>query len=148
MKILYSIIFLFFSVLGYSQDKKAYLLLDKNEELIIYDGYDYFIFNNKKDLEEYNYYKNNKFPVKDSITEELDLSKMGKVEPYLQVSKFRSEDIYYINEDEYRKLKVLNREEFISNFAQLRKNEYDLFFIEKINNDCYKITPMYIYVQM
>jgi len=45
MKILYSITFLFFSILAHSQEhnKKAYLLLDKKEELIIYDNYDYFI---------------------------------------------------------------------------------------------------------
>ena len=103
------IFFLLFNLLAFSQDKNnTYILLDDNEELIIHDDYYYFMFANKKDLEEYYYYKENKFPLKDTITGKLDLSQMGKSNPYLEISKYEHK-AYCINKKEYEKLNVLTR---------------------------------------
>lgn len=146
MKKLCCIILLFLNSLFLLSQEKAYLLKDSNEKLITCEDFFCYIFANEKDLNDFNYSKNNKFPLKDTITGELDLSQMGKPKPYLEVSA-KIKETSYMNQEEYKNLNVFTHGEFTKNFTQLRKNNYDFFFIEKINNDCYKITPMYIYSQ-
>ena len=146
MKIFNSVIFLFLSFISFSQDKNnTYILLDDNEELIIHDEYYYYIFANKKDLEEYYYYKENKFPLKDTITGELDLSQMGKPKPYLEISKYQHK-AYCINKKEYEKLNVLTRAEFTEKFNEIY-NKNNFYFVEKIKDNLYEISPIYIHSQ-
>ena len=142
MKTLINIIFLFFSISMLSQESKAYLLLDKKDELIICEDFFCRIFLNKEKLEQYYYYQKNKFPVKDS-TGVLDMSiTEDDIHPYLLVSKYREES-YCINEKTYENLPVLNRLEFIQKYKN-QKEKYKFYFIERIKEDLYEITPMHI----
>jgi len=142
MKKLFNIILLLFSISLFSQENKAYLLLDEKEELIICEDPFCRIFFNKEKLEQYYYYQKNKFPVKDS-TGVLDMSiTEDDIHPYLLVSKYREES-YCINEKTYENLPVLNRLEFIQKYKN-QKEKYKFYFIERIKEDLYEITPMHI----